>query len=97
MGSPWDNYPIWEQELGCSGSQHPGSGQNFVCPKNLVELPALPPFADWSYWKWLWSLESMDLGNVGAGITNRFMLKTTKVDLTKPYLTLPKITLSNLS
>ena len=21
-------------------SQHPGSGQNFVCPKNLVELPA---------------------------------------------------------
>ena len=21
-------------------SQHPGSGQNFVCPENLVELPA---------------------------------------------------------
>ena len=29
-------------------SQHPGSGQNFVCPENLVELNSLPPFADWT-------------------------------------------------
>ena len=40
MGYPLDNIPTWGQELGCLESQHPDSGQDFVCPENLVELPA---------------------------------------------------------
>ena len=40
-GLPLGQISIWGQELGCPGSQHPDLGQDFVCPENLVEIPAM--------------------------------------------------------
>ena len=46
MGCPWDNYPIWGQELGCTGSLSiPIWGRTLSAPKILSS--SLPHFADW--------------------------------------------------
>ena len=46
MGCPWDNYHIWEQELGCTGSLSTLVwGRISSAPK--ISSSSLPPFADW--------------------------------------------------
>jgi hypothetical protein len=47
MGCPWDNYPIWGQELGCTGSLNILiRGRISSAPK--ISSSSLPRFADWT-------------------------------------------------